>query len=589
MTDLTHSLSRFRQTDRRALLQSIEVLSALALPNRSDDLRASLETLSEKLTKDRFNLAVLGQMKRGKSSFVNALLGAEILPTGILPLTSVITKIRFGHAVGAAIRYKSGHSEPIELHRLNEYITEAGNPGNWKDVASAEVIYPSNFLRMGIDLIDTPGIGSTHLHNTSTTENYLNEVDAGIVILSVDPPITTVESDFIRRIRSDIPKLLFVINKTDMVTPVESDAVRRFLEGELRNRIGINDPELFPFSARNAMRESGAQKSDRSSGLRELMDRLHHFASEERERTFLQSVGLDILRLAGTLRFTALVGERARSMSSDDLDAKRRALESALARCDQEFKDLRHLLRQDVATIAKQVEEDLKKHVASAGPRARDNLLRLKRDHPTETRSRLGKLLDQFLRDEVELAFDGWCAREDQYVQAQLEELSNRFVERTNAVLERLQDAASALFDVPVSHINFTSALAMETHLHYYTEPVFHFQLDKLVFALPRFLLRPIVFRRMLSFVDLELGRNSGRIRVDYVERLEKSVAIFERDLKVAVGVVADNLRLVLERGPSQVGPSQSPLEQLDPIIAQCSALFDKQNQSPHLAGTAAG
>lgn len=580
MKDHTDDIHQSPQTDRRSLLNSIAILSAFALRNSSDDLKTSLNALSEKLKKDRFNLAVLGQMKRGKSSFVNALLGAEILPTGILPLTSVITRVKFGQVAEAAIRYKSGHIEPIELRRLSEYITEASNPGNWKDVASAEVAYPSNFLRMGIDLIDTPGIGSTHSHNTSTTENYLNEIDAGIVVLSVDPPITTLESEFVRRISRDVPKLLFVINKTDMVTPAESEAVRRFLEGELRNRIGIEDPELFPFSARKAMQERESLNPEDLSGLRGLTKRLHHFAAEEREHTFLQSVGLDILRLAGTLRFTALVGERARSMSGDDLESKRRALESALSRGDQEFADLRHLLRQDVATIAKTVEEDLKDHVASTTPRARENLLRLRNEHPTETRQRLGKLLDQFLRDQVEFTFDGWCAREDQYVQTRLADLSHRFIERTNAVLVRLQNAAGALFDVPVSHIGFTSSLTMESHLHYYTEPVFHFQLDKLVFALPRFLLRPIVFRRMGAFIDLELSRNSGRIRVDYVDRLEKSVAAFEHDLKTAVGVISDNLRLALEGRGDQTASLGSPLEELDPIIAQCCALLGKENQS---------
>ncbi|MFC5862241.1 dynamin family protein [Acidicapsa dinghuensis] len=589
MTGHIHDIRSSLRTDRRALLNSIEVLSAFALRNNSDDLKTSLTTLSEKLKKDRFNLAVLGQMKRGKSSFVNALLGAEILPTGILPLTSVITRVKFGQAAEAAIRYKSGHTEPIELHRLSEYITEANNPGNWKDVASAEVAYPSDFLRMGIDLIDTPGIGSTHLHNTSTTESYLNEIDAGIVVLSVDPPITTLESDFVRRIRKDVPKLLFVINKTDIVTPAESESVRRFLEGELRNRVGIENPELFPFSARRAMEERESQNSEGLSGLRELTKRLHHFAAEEREHTFLQSVGLDILRLAGTLRFAALVGERARSMSGDDLESKRRALESALSRCEQEFADLRHLLRQDVATIAKTVEEDLKDHVASTTPRARENLLRLKNEHPTETRHRLGRLLDQFLRDQVELSFDGWCAREDQYVQTRLGELSHRFIERTNAVLVRLQNAAGALFDVPVSHIGFTTSLTMESHLHYYTEPVFHFQLDKLVFALPRFLLRPIVFRRMGAFIDLELRRNSGRIRVDYVDRLERSVATFEHDLKSAVGFVSDNLRLVLDRRVDETATTGSPLEELDPIIAQCSALLCGENLSTEFSATGAG
>jgi ribosome biogenesis GTPase A len=256
MTDAAARQSGTLQSDRKALLRSIDALSALAERNRTEDLHASLAALSEKLLKNRFNLAVLGQMKRGKSSFINALLGAELLPTGILPLTSVITRVKYGTTSEAEIFYTTGQSEPIAVGSLHEFITEAGNPGNRKQVASAEITYPSQFLSMGVDLIDTPGIGSTHLQNTSTTEDYLTEVDAGIVVLSVDPPMTAVESDFLRRIRLDVPRLLFVINKTDMATPVEVESVRRFLENELRNHIGIKSPELFPLSARQAMKAS---------------------------------------------------------------------------------------------------------------------------------------------------------------------------------------------------------------------------------------------------------------------------------------------------------------------------------------------
>ncbi len=574
--------------DRKVLLRAIDALSALAQSNRTGDLHASLAALSEKLLKNRFNLAVLGQMKRGKSSVINAMLGAEILPTGILPLTSVITRVRYGTTPEAQIIYKSGQCEPIAVGSLHEYITEVANPGNRKQVASAEVIYPSQFLSMGIDLIDTPGIGSTHLHNTSTTEDYLTEVDAGIVVLSVDPPITVVEADFLRRIRLDVPRLLFVINKTDVAKPEEVEAVIRFLEFELRNHIGIKNPELFPLSAREAMKALRKQAPEESSGIEQLTARLHYFASEEKERTLLQSVALDMLRIAGTLRFTALVGERAKSMSGEALSSKKRALETALLRADQELKDLSHLLRQDTATIIARIESDLKDHVASAAPSVRSRLKTFRSEHPTETREQLGALLDQFMLNEVEAVFEDWRVQEDERVHKELAELSGRFVERTNAVLERLQSAAGALFDVPVSRVTFTSTLSVESRLYYHTDRVFQFQLDKLIFVLPKFLLRKIVFSRMLAYIDMELSRNAGRIRYDYLLRLEKSVAAFEKEITAAVDFVAGNLRLVLEPGAEFAESARHNVAQLDAIIAQCHLLIARPDGAPQLVTTAA-
>jgi ribosome biogenesis GTPase A len=561
------------QLVRKALLRSIDELSALAEGNQSEDLRASLAALSDKLKKNRFNLAVLGQTKRGKSSFINALLGARILPTGVLPLTSVITRVTYGASPSAEILYRTGQVQQIAVDFLYEYITEAGNPANQKQVAAAKVAYPSPLLGMGIDLIDTPGIGSTYRDNTATTEGFLAEVDAGIVVLSVDPPVTAAESDFLRRIRLDVPKLLFVINKTDLSTPDEVEAVVTFLENELRNHVGIKKPEVFSLSARQAMKERLEYAPHERNGMSPLLARLHHFAAEEKEQTLFQSVAIDLLRIATTLRFAAMVGERARFMAGEDIARRKLALQEALACADQELKDVRHLLREDAATLIVRIEKDLKDHVASAAPRVRGRLEKLSNQHPNDSRKDLAELLDRFMLGEVEAVFEDWRAQEDERIHMELAALSRRFVERTNAVLESLQRAAGGLFDVPVAPVAFTSSLAVESRLFYRTEPVFQGQLDKLIFVLPKSMLRRAVFSRMLASIDAELNRNADRIRDDYLQRLEKSVDAFEKELKAAVAIVADNLRFVLEPGPEGAGSSGSVVSKLAPIISQCSAL----------------
>ena len=207
-------------------------------------LREKLLSLETKLASNQLHLAVLGQMKRGKSSFINALLGTEILPTGVLPVTSVITEIRYGVVPEAAIFYRTGQREKVALSALADYITESANPGNKKRVASVEISYPSPFLEAGIVLIDTPGIGSTHAHNTRTTESYLQQVDAAIVVLSVDPPITKIESQFVKSLKEEIPKLFFLLNKTDLVSADEISDLSCFLRDEL-TRIQMESPEIF--------------------------------------------------------------------------------------------------------------------------------------------------------------------------------------------------------------------------------------------------------------------------------------------------------------------------------------------------------
>ncbi|HMD77076.1 MAG TPA: dynamin family protein [Terracidiphilus sp.] len=561
------------QMVRKALLRSIDELSVLAEDNHSEDLRASLEALTEKLKKNRFNLAVLGQTKRGKSSFINALLGARILPTGVLPLTSVITRVTYGENPSAKIFYETGESEQIAVECLYEYITEAGNPGNKKQVASAEVAYPSQFLSMGVDLIDTPGIGSTRRHNTSTTEGYLAEVDAGIAVLSVDPAITAVESDFFRRLRQDVPKLLFVVNKTDIATPEEVEEVVWFLENELRNHVGVKKPEVFALSARQVIKEMLKEAPLAPNGMDRLMGRLRHFAVEEKEQALFQSVAIDLLRIAGTLRFVAMVGERARLMHSEEMASRQSALEEAVTRSDQELKDLRHLLREDTATLIVRIENDLKEHIATTAPRVHNRLNKLRNQQPSKNRKQLSALLDRFMLDEVEAVFEDWRAQEDERIHMELAALTRRFVDRTNIVLERLENAAGDLFDVPVAPVAIASSLTVESRLRYSTDPLFQHWHDKLIFALPKSLMHRLVFGRMLSRIDAELSRNADRIREDYLERLEKSVATFETELTAAVAIVADNLRFVAEPQAKDAKHSRRAIPQLSPIVTQCAAL----------------
>jgi ribosome biogenesis GTPase A len=144
-----------------AVLQALLRLEDSGGMNRG--LHEKLLSLERKLDSNQLHLAVLGQMKRGKSSFINALLGAEVLPTGVLPVTATITEIKYGPTPCATILRTTGQRENVGISTLADYITEAGNPGNKRQVVSVEITYPSPFLESGMVLIDTPGIGSMDL------------------------------------------------------------------------------------------------------------------------------------------------------------------------------------------------------------------------------------------------------------------------------------------------------------------------------------------------------------------------------------------------------------------------------------------
>jgi ribosome biogenesis GTPase A len=533
-------------------------------------VREKLLLLEQKLASNQLHVAVLGQMKRGKSSFINALLRTDVLPTGVLPVTAIITEIKAGPVPAASILYSTGLRETIELSRLADYITETGNPGNKRQVASVELTYPSSFLDSGIVLIDTPGIGSTHAHNTRTTEGYLEQVDAAIVVLSVDPPITEVESQFLRRIRAEIPKLFFVLNKTDAVSTDEVAHILRFLEEELC-RLQFESPEIFPVSARTALRERNQFSGTVSqSGMEPFERRLRNFFMQERRQVLVRSIALDALHIARTLKFSVAIGVRAQAMSPEELHSKQRALDRLLDETEAEILGLKILLRQHAADIVGRAESDLTVHVAASVPKVRQQLKLFESQHPDESGRAFGILLEDFLMEQVETVFTRWRIQEDEQIQSLLDVLSVRFIAQANANLERLQHAAGSLFAIPAESVSIVCPLRVQSLLTYKVERVFY-SLDSFLLLLPRFLLRRVVLRNMSKRIGQLLDMNAGRIRYDYVERLQASMTQFEEDLSGAVRFVTDGLRSALRT--SNAG-AQRETAILEGVITSCSRLL---------------
>jgi ribosome biogenesis GTPase A len=560
--------------DHMAKYPSIEgmlhALYAMEVAGKSDSIQGELLALESKLRTGQLHLAVLGQMKRGKSSLINALLKSDVLPTGILPVTAIITEIRYAPSPAALIVYETGGlRESVPLSDLASYITEEGNPGNKKQVASVEITYPSPFLEGGIVLIDTPGIGSTHSHNTETTERYLEEVDAGIVVLSVDPPVTEAESRFIRELNGEIPKLLFVLNKTDAASAAEVSDIVGFLESEL-DRLQIPSPEIFPLSARRD-RDGNAGAT---GGLQVFEERLHTFLSKEKRQVLVRSVAMDVSEIASVLRFAASIGVRARALSPDELRNKKFILDRLVEQTNAEIRELQLLLHQRSSDLLANVEHDLAAQVRDSIPEVQEHLSLFNKLHPRETGRKFGTLLEDLLMSEVETVFSRWRVREDEKIQAQLTAISDRFVSQANGILARLEQFAGSLFEIPIEHLTVCCPLRVESHLHFRVERIFY-SLDSFLLLLPRFILRPLVFRRTCRNVPLLLDMNAGRIRYDYLERLQTSITLFEKDLLAALEMVTGSLKSVLDLTPDHSRHQHAAaMDILDSILRDCEALL---------------
>lgn len=200
--------------------------AALGDTDRADACRA----LPVQLAEDQFNLAVVGQFKRGKSSLMNAIIGRDLLPTGVLPLTSAITTLRYGPLERVLLQFKGWSLEDeIPLGPLPDFVTERGNPGNRKGLLTAKIEMPVPFLHRGLNSIDTPGIGSAQSAKTQTPYDLLPNADAVLPVTSAEGPLADAELSFLDDIRQYVHKLFIVVNKVDLLAEAERHEVLAFL------------------------------------------------------------------------------------------------------------------------------------------------------------------------------------------------------------------------------------------------------------------------------------------------------------------------------------------------------------------------
>ena len=249
--------------------------------------------LFARLAEDRFNLVVVGRFSRGKSSLMNAILGMDRLPTGVVPLTSVITTVTYGSEDRVTLHYRaSSLIDDVKLGELAKYITERGNPGNIRGIEIAEVQLPAAILRRGFHFIDTPGLGSSIRENSRTTEAFMPEADALILVTSFDSPLSEEEMAVLRAARRGGRRVFLVINKLDAVSEVERDQVHAHITAQVGTLFGENPPATFPVSARDALAAKLARNRAalEASGIAAMEQALIDFLVSGKRMEFLLSM-----------------------------------------------------------------------------------------------------------------------------------------------------------------------------------------------------------------------------------------------------------------------------------------------------------
>jgi len=223
------------------------ITDKLGLVSQERQLEAAQTLLAQNPPID---IAVLGQFKTGKSSFLNSLLGQKVLPVGVIPVTTAITRLQYGEKENITVRHFDGTVTSVPLADIAEFTSEAKNPDNSKNVAIVDIELPSLRKYAGLRLVDTPGLGSVYKYHQSTAENWLPEVGTALLAISADRPLSENDLVFISELTIHTPKIIILLTKADLLSAGQQNEVINFFRQILQKELNRELP-VYLYSTKN--------------------------------------------------------------------------------------------------------------------------------------------------------------------------------------------------------------------------------------------------------------------------------------------------------------------------------------------------
>jgi predicted GTPase len=336
------------RTAEAGLRRAAELADGLGAENTSRAARAVAQRVSEGL----FYVACVGQFKRGKSTLLNALIGRSILPAGVIPVTTIPTVIRFGESLGAQVRFRNAEWTAIPVNSIEEYVSEEKNPENAKGVEGLEVYVPSPLLDSGMCLVDTPGLGSVHSGNAEATRAFIPHIDAAIVVIGADPPLSGEELQLVETVAREIQDLVFVLNKADRSSESERSVAIAFARRVIESRLKRTIPAVFEVSALEQIEGRGEARD-----WAKFLQTLEHLVRDS-ERSLVRQAAERGLRRTANQILVVIEEERA-ALERPVEESERRIAElrKISERAEQSLHELGYLFAAEQQRLSKSFED----------------------------------------------------------------------------------------------------------------------------------------------------------------------------------------------------------------------------------------
>lgn len=413
--------------------QLVQDLSAVATLAQSAGLPSLRERLLAdrlpRLQEERLVLVVLGEFNHGKTTFVNALLGANVLPTGITPTTAMIHEVRHGAKPGAEVvfrprdgsalkpghlRMEGGERRKVPWDKLDELVVGGLLPAN--DVLRVELDYPARILEDRVTLVDTPGVNDLNEQRSEITYGYVPRADAVVFLLDAGQVLKDSERRFLRDklLSAGRDRIVFAINKSDMLDAEERAQVLEYARKQLEALVP-GCPVLLISSEKALAGEREA------SGFDPLLAHLQALLGDNRLRMLIHFGADEGLRVSSLLLRGLEVRRRALTMSAEELQRRIGALEYDLEHAKDQVSERKKKIGEQVGAIKALARRDLAAFAEDFAQKVPEQIEKQSADD-----------VRRYLASFIEDTWKRWLEREGQLVGGKLEALAEEIVAIVN-------------------------------------------------------------------------------------------------------------------------------------------------------------
>ena len=247
---------------KRHALSVMEKSRSLAEDLEYPSIAESIGEIIAAFEKKEMMVVAAGEARRGKSMLLNALLGENcpLFPVDVNVCTNVVTIVRFGEneKIEALLGDKNSadgyRMESLSREQIPDYVSEKGNPDNYKNVAVLSICIPNELLKEGVVFVDTPGVGSLNISHAETTYHFLPNADLVLFVSDANSGLTESELNFLKRAYRYCQNIIFPLTKKDLNADFEEIVkdnrrkISRILE------IPESSIEMIPVSSTSRLR-----------------------------------------------------------------------------------------------------------------------------------------------------------------------------------------------------------------------------------------------------------------------------------------------------------------------------------------------